>query len=242
VVIPISGNKMRKTKFVGKVDRLVRDRNTGLVYVWERKSTSHSITSQDYWTGLTQGDQISGYLYGGRFAQVNGQLRPYGIKPEDPPIAGAFCDVWHKPDIAPKRVSKADLKTLAETGEYCGTKLVNALTVPGSPPEVLVETPEMFGARLLADIVERPDHYFAQREVSRTDKELETFQARLYRIGKQIRTVEKNDLWVENQRSCEQPFYCEFRELCRSGVAVDAKVVPVGYKKRHPVAEEVVLE
>jgi hypothetical protein len=149
-----------------------------------------------------------------------------------------MCDVWHKPDIAPKRVSKADLKTLAETGEYCGTQMMR-LTYPDA--EVVIETPEMFGARLLADIAERPEHYFARREVSRTDQELEQFQGRLHRLARQIRVVEKNDLWVCDLRSCEQPFYCEFRNLCRSGVEVDVDTVPTGYKKKHPKAEEVIL-
>jgi hypothetical protein len=244
VINPDTGRKMGKTRFVGKIDRLVRDKNTGLVYVWERKSTGHPITSQDYWIGLAQGDQISGYLYGGRFAQTNGQLKAYGIKPEDSPIVGAFCDVWHKPDIAPKRVSKTDLKTLAETGEYCGTKVVPFPSGAGSPGNdtAWVETPEMFGARLLADIAERPEHYFAQREVSRTDKELEVFQRRLFNTGKQIRYIEKQNLWAYNLQSCESKFRCEFRDLCRSGVAVDAETAPIGYKKRHPKTEEVVLE
>jgi hypothetical protein len=241
---PATGRNMPKVVFVGKIDRLVRDKNTGLVYVWERKSTSHSITSQDYWTGLTQGDQISGYLAGGRHAQRIGMLRPYGINPEDAPIQGAWVDVWHKPDIQPKRVSKADTKTLVETGEYCGTKV----TFPSNYGEildtgaVLIETPEMFGVRLLADIAERPAHYFAQREVSRTDQELERFQLRLYKLAKQIRAVEKGDLWCHNLQSCENKFRCEFLDLCRSGVEVDAETVPVGYRKRHPVQEEVVLE
>lgn len=240
VINPDTGRKMPKTVFVLKMDRLVRDRNTGLVYVWERKSTSHSITSADYWQGLAQGDQISGYIYGARFAQANGLLKAHGIKPEDPPIAGAFCDVWHKPDIAPKRVSKADLKTLVETGEYCGTKITLHEPLNGDVPFV-VESPEMYGARLLADIAERPEHYFAQREVSRTDKELEQFQRRLFSIGKQIRHVEKQNLWVCNLQSCENKFRCEFMDFCRSGVRVEADTVPVGYKKRHTQIEEVVL-
>ncbi len=238
VINPATGRKTPKVVFVGKIDRLVRDRATGLVYVWERKSTSHSIKSEDYWTGLTQGDQISGYLYGGRYAQACGMLKPYGIMPEDPPIQGAVVDVWHKPDIAPKRVSKADLKTLAETGEYCGTPVAHPL--PES--DVTVETPEMFGARLLSDIAERPEHYFARREVSRTDRELVTFQGRLFKLAKQIRAVGRGDLWVANGRACENPFYCEFRGLCRSGVEIGPDTVPPGYRKRHPQAEEVVLE
>jgi hypothetical protein len=256
VINPDTGRKMPKTVFVIKVDRLVRDRNTGAVYVWERKSTSHSITSVEYWSSLAQGDQVSGYIYGARFAQANGLLKPYGITPEDPPIAGAFCDVWHKPDIQPKRVSKADLKTLAETEEYCGTRISHA--VDRALPEI--ETPEMFGARLLTDIAERPEHYFAQREVARTDKELELFQRRLFNIGKQIRYVEKQNLWVCNLQSCENKFRCEFLDLCRSGrmdnpndlfaqsiqhgITSDEglAVIPAGYKKHHPIQEEVLLE
>jgi len=238
VINPDTGRKMPKCVFVLKMDRLVRDRATGLVYVWERKSTSHPITSAEYWQGLAQGDQISGYIYGARYAQSKGWLAEFGIKPEDPAIAGAYCDVWHKPDIQPKRVSKADLKTLAETEEYCGTRISHA--VDRTLPEI--ETPEMYGARLLADIAERPEHYFAQREVARTDKELEQFHRRLFNIGKQIRYVEKNNLWVCNLQSCENKFRCEFLDLCRSGVEVNPETVPVGYRRRHPQAEEVVLE
>jgi hypothetical protein len=239
VINPTTGRKLPKTVFVGKIDRLVRDKRTGLVYVWERKSTSHSIKSEDYWTGLTQGDQISGYLYGGRYAQKCGMLKPYGINPDDPPIQGAFVDVWHKPDIAPKRVSKADLKTLAETGEYCGTKMMR-LTYPEA--EAVIETPEMFGARLLADIAERPEHYFAQREVSRTDRELEAFQLRLFKLAKQIRAVEKGGLWCHNLQSCEARWRCEFLDLCRSGVEVGLDTVLPGYRKKHQKPEEIQLE
>jgi hypothetical protein len=260
VINPSTGRKMPKAVFVGKIDRLVRDRDTGLVYVWERKSTRRSITSTDYWDGLTQGDQISGYLYGGRYAQKCGALRAYGIGKDDTPIQGAWCDVWHKPDIKPKALSQADTKAFLESGEYCGEKfdvnmspvsckeghiLINGLQVPAIPGQrgfAIRETPEMYGARLLQDIASRPEHYFAQREVSRTDQELEVFQGRLFRLAKQIRAVEKGDLWVENNRACETPFYCEFRDLCRSGVEVGPDTVPVGYKKRHPRPEEIPLE
>lgn len=241
VINPASGRKLPKTVFVGKIDRLVRDRNTGLVYVWERKSTSHSIKSEDYWTGLTQGDQISGYLYGGRYAQACGMLKPYGINPEDPPIQGAWCDVWHKPDIAPKKVSEADKKTLAETGTYCGTAIPLPFTIPGRG-EPMIETPTLYGARLLADIGERPEHYFAQREVSRTDKELEAFQLRLFKLAKQIRAVEKGGLWCHNLQSCDSKWRCEFLSLCRSGIEVGPDTVPAGYRRKHPKQEEVVLE
>lgn len=248
VYSPASGRRIPKVLFVGKIDRLVRDRNTGLVYVWERKTTSKSLGDAGYWQGLTQGDQVSGYVYAVRALQHMGELKRYGITPDSAPVNGAFCDVWHKPDISPKRVSKSDLKTLAETGTYCGTELKDFppfFTETKSTPsgveltncDVVVETPEMFGARLLQDIGERPDHYFAQREVSRTDQELEQFQVRLWRIAKQIRTVEKGDLWLKNLASCQASYKCEFCELCRSGIEVGPDDTPQGYVKRHAPQE-----
>jgi hypothetical protein len=57
IIDPTAGRKMPKAKFVLKVDKLVRDRTTGLVYIWERKSTSREITDADYWEQLAQGDR-----------------------------------------------------------------------------------------------------------------------------------------------------------------------------------------
>jgi hypothetical protein len=223
--IPVKARGMKrplsKTVFVGKVDRLVRDRHTGLVYAWERKSTGQAM-NENYWQGLAQGDQITGYVYGGRIAQAMGLLKPYGVNPEDPPIAGAMCDVWRKPSIKPKKLSKADQQALEETGQYYGQ------AVEPSPDGI--ETPEMFGARLLADIAERPEFYFGQREVSRTDQELEEFEQRLVKIAKQIKYVEKNDLWICSN-ACTSPYYCEFLSICRGNLAVDPdEPAPTGYR------------
>lgn len=269
VINPETGRKMPKTKFVLKVDKLVRDRASGMVYVWERKSTSQSITDADYWDGLTQGDQVTGYIYGVRVAQYSGQLAKYGIRPSDPPVAGAFCDVWHKPDIGPKMLTQADTATFVQSGEYCGEKFkidqgawphadpanLNHLLVNGAPASVtpgkkegtfaIRETPEMFGARLLLDIAERPEHYYAQREVSRTDKDLEAFQWHVYNLARQIRYVENNDLWCKNVKACKAGFYCEFIGLCQSKAEVGPDVVPPGYRKKYPtkpVEEEVPLQ
>jgi hypothetical protein len=255
VIDPATGRKAPKTKFVLKVDKLVRDRSSGMVYVWERKSTSQSITDADYWEGLTQGDQVTGYIYGVRVAQYSGQLVRYGIHPSDPPVAGAFCDVWHKPDISPKMLTQADTATFVETGQYCGEGftvkpepsgqriVVNqeiAQTVPGKKEGAFAirETPEMFGARLLADIAERPEHYYAQREVSRTDKDLEAFQWHIYNLARQIRHVEGKNLWVKNVRACKSGFHCEFIGLCQSGAEIDPDTVPPGYKRKYPTKPE----
>jgi hypothetical protein len=116
-----------------------------------------------------------------------------------------------------------------------------AQTVPGKKDGTFAirETPEMFGARLLADIAERPEHYFAQREVSRTDKDLEAFQHHIFNLARQIRYVEGKNLWCKNVKSCRAGFYCEFIGLCQSGVEVGPGDVPPGYvDKYHKTVEE----
>jgi len=245
---PGGKKRLSKTVFVIKIDRLVRHKPTGLVYVWERKSTARSL-NEDYWQGLTTGDQVMGYIFGARRAQQMGLLKPYGVEPADPLIAGAYCDVWHKPTIKPKTLSQKDTKTFRETGEYFGQTFrleysdngheVKTVLVDGERAAVtqgkggisIHETPAMYGARLLRDVTERPEFYFGQRALCRTDQELEQFAAKLPRIAQQIRYVERNDLWIENKSACTATFRCEFCDLCRSGVQYrPGDQAPVGYK------------
>jgi hypothetical protein len=242
---PGGKRQMPKVVFVCKIDRLVRDNETGLVYVWERKSTGRPMNDQ-YWSDLTSGDQVMGYLYGGRVAQAMGLLKPYGINPEDDPIAGAWCDVWHKPDISPKMLTQKDTATLRDDGTYCGESfevlydpravslVVNGVPAPiieGKQGIAIRETPEMYGARLLQDVTERPENYFQQRAVTRTDAELEEFAFRLPKIAEQIRFVERKNLWIPCKGSCHATYRCDFLDFCQSGVTYKpGDPAPVGYK------------
>jgi len=269
--VPIvkKGSKRRvpKAVFVIKIDRMVREIATGLVYVWERKSTARPLNA-DYWDALTDGDQVTGYIYGARLAQAKGLLAPYGVKASDTPVAGAFCDVWHKPTIKPKALSQADTKVLIETGMYCGEEFIvkhygataseemgvvtvdgePALIIPGKKGFAIHETAALYGARLLQDITARPEFYFEQRVVSRTDQELRDFGYKLPRIAQQIRYVEKNDIWTENKMACTATYRCEFCDLCRSGVVYQpGDKAPPGYRLGWnsappiPVVEEIEL-
>lgn len=236
------------TRLVGKVDHLMRDRETGLLYVGERKSTSQDLGDTKYWSRLDQDVQITGYLYALRVAQLRGELRQYGVSETDLLIHGIWYDVWHKPGIQPKTLTQADTAEFFKTGEYCGEKFevehadtemasmphVNgkpALVVPGKKANAIVETTEMYGARLLADIAERPGFYFAQREIPRSDEQLVEFERDLTRYVKAIRHYEHEDLWTPNCRSCESPFYCDFRDVCKKRVKAGPNDTPDGYVK-----------
>ncbi|NOQ21606.1 MAG: hypothetical protein GQ565_03000 [Candidatus Aegiribacteria sp.] len=240
-----SKRRMRKAVFVLKMDRLVREKATGLVYVWERKSTSRSL-NDDYWQGLTQGDQVTGYVWGARIAQKLGLLAAYGVSPEDTLIAGAFCDVWHKPTIGPRMLTQKDTRVLMETGQYLGEVFsigkgaedsstningIPAQVVQGKQGIAIRETAGMFGARLLQDISDRPEFYFQQRPCSYTDADLAAFGGKQPMLARQIRYVEGNNIWLADLHSCNSTFRCEFYDFCRSGAKyTPGDAAPCGYK------------
>lgn len=245
VVNPETRREFKDACLVGKVDHLMRDRETSLLYVGERKSTSQDLDDARYWSRLDQDVQVTGYLYALRMAQLRGELRQYGVAESDPLIHGIWYDVWHKPGIRPKTLTQADTAEFFKTGEYCGEKfnvirdpdssvVVNdktAFVVPGKKADAIVETTEMFGARLLADIAERPGFYFEQREIPRSDEQLVDFERDLARYVKAIRAYESGDLWTPNCRSCESPFYCDFRDICKRRAKVGPNDCPDGYVK-----------
>lgn len=250
IIDPVTGRAIPKARRPGKVDRLVRHKETGLLYVFERKSTSTSLDSGQYWDRINMDGQVSMYLSALRQAQKNGELEKFGIARVDPPIQGVYYDVWHKPGIGPKMLSQKDSKDFIETREYFGQEFeiihefsnpagivyyringVQVATIPGqkSGTFTLFETPEMFGARLLSDISERPEFYFAQREIARTDEQLKQFDKELANMAKLIRYVEEQGLWYKDERSCEVPFYCAFRSICYNNQNIGPEDVPEGF-------------
>lgn len=246
IINPDTRREFIGANLVGKVDHLMRDKETGLLYIGERKSTSQDLDDTKYWSRLDMDVQITSYLYALRMAQLRGELRQYGVAEDDPLVHGIWYDVWHKPDIRPKTLTQADTAEFLKTGEYCGEQfevttepsgdrpVVNnevTLVVPGKKAIAIVETTEMYGARLLQDIAERPGFYFEQREIPRGDEQLVDFERDLARYVKAIRHYEHEDLWTPNCRSCESPFYCDFRDICKKQLKVGPNDCPEGYVK-----------
>ena len=180
------------------------------------------------------------------------ELEECGIKPGDPLIRGVRYDVWHKPGISPKKLTQGDSKKFVETGEYMGEEFNvtepgkdqpledQPIFINGEPAEVTTgakegtfairETPEMFGTRLLADISERPEFYFARREISRTDPELQAFEWDIYNMYKTARSMNKNNRWWTNEHSCENKLRCPYIPVCYNRIDVSDGSVPEGFK------------
>ena len=251
IVNPVTGHSYRDTYLVGKVDHILREKETGRLYVCERKSTTSDLSDPKYWAKRDNDLQITTYVYALRMMQLRGELRQHGISEDDPLIYGTLYDVWRKPSIEPKTLTQRDTAEFLSTGEYFGNKFnavwvdgvdaehctctvngTQALIVPGKKASAIVETPDMYGSRLMHDMAERPTFYFAQHEISRSDAQLVEFEHSLSKLVRAVRLYMAGDLWTRNNNSCDSPFYCPFIQMCKTGGKLGPNEVPEGFKRK----------
>ena len=247
----VGGNEVVGVVVRGKIDQIVMD-EYGNLYVREFKSTSLTI-NDEYWDHLNLDPQVSIYVQAANWLMVNGMLSDYGVESDAAPIRRVLYNVWHKPKIGPKFITQKASKELVESGEYCEQEFIAALvgdrcptggglyinnvltiTEPGKKEGTyaIYETPNMFGARLLADVVERPEFYFQQKELCRTPEQMIKFQQELLNIHAMMKYQLKNELWYTNDKQCSARFRCEYKALCDNGVVVDPENPPEGYAVR----------
>lgn len=231
----------------GKIDKIVKF--DGKYCIMEHKSTGNSVDpSSDYWGRLRLDTQTMLYVYAAQRLQADGLLSPFKIK-GNTPICDIIYDVWHKPQIRPKKLSAADTAAFVESGEYFGQefeatgegdqatgKLV--MRVDGQDAEIehlkkgfaLRETPDMFGARLLSDMIERSEYYFARKPITRTHKDMGAFEWELYNLARTIENYKDSDSWFHNENSCDNYGRCDYMPFCYTGKEVDVDNLPPDFR------------
>jgi len=90
------------------------------------------------------------------------------------------------------------------------------------------ESPEEWGERLLADMAERPEWYFARREIPRLEGDLDEFRAEVWQQAHLLRECRNNNWWFRNVafNTCG---HCEYKDLCLGGITVDPAHPPAGF-------------
>lgn len=222
---PTSGRALPHVVVDGCIDKIVKNAD-GDYCIWDHKSTGKSLDSDStFWNHLALDTQTT--LYPHAAAQLDDKY--HGIK--------VLYDAWHKPQIRPKKLTQGESKKFVENGEYMGEKfevtrdgedvyakvLVNgsvATMEPGAKEGTFAirETAEMFGARLLKDITERPEFYFVRRDIPRTSDDIERFKREIYNIYQTVRLMYKNNSWYRNEQQCEATFKCDYINLCYNNI------------------------
>ena len=258
---PETGRALPNVRMVGKIDRVLEQ--AGRHFNGEYKSTSKSVDSDSsFWDHLNLDTQISCYRAAAEEMWAAGML--------EYPVDGTLYDVWHKPGIRPKKLTQGESAAFVKDGVYYGQTFVveidpqDVMTVDGVVAEVtdgaeprptkknpdpvrpyaIRETPDMFGARLLADIYERPEFYFARREIARTADQIKRHLGETFHLYRIAREMERTGHWWGNESQCEATFRCSYTSICYHGVEVfDGETTPPGFKRifdspELPVEEE----
>lgn len=247
LINPFKGTVETDVVVKGYIDKLIS--LAGKLAEREYKSTSQPIEpGSDYWKHLNLDTQTLLYIYAGRLLQKQGVAKSLSKQL----LNTAYYDVWHKPGISPKKLSQADTKKFFTTKEYFDVEFDIGgqwnqdnhlfININGQPAEMfsgkkegtwsITETAEMFGARYLADIAERPEYYFACKEIERSDKELEEFEKELYNICTAIKLMKANNCWFRNEHQCEAKFKCPYINICYNGLVSEVAKgeIPPEYK------------
>ena len=229
----------------GRIDKLIRNKN-GVPMVMEHKSTSGDVGSDsDFWKGLAMDTQSMLYIYVARRLQLAGALEKFGLKASDPLICGCMYDAWRKPQIKQKKLSKSDTNKLIKEQSYFDTEFTATqsdnpvrIDIDGVPANFemtvdkkmcVYETPDMYGARLIAAEYETPAKYFGRRELSFTNDQMNAYELELAGIYMNIVYMRKMGTWFTDETSCEEKFKCDYIGTCYNGLDI-LKHVPAGYK------------
>ena len=235
---PITGANLQG-RLRGKIDRVFACGENRFVH--DYKSTSKAIDPDStFWSHLTLDTQTRLYTYAAKQLGLG--------------MCGVMYDAWHKPGIKPKKLSQGDSKKFVETGEYCGEEFTvvawdtsdaggtRRVRVNGKQAEIepgkkegtfaIRETPQMFGARLLADITERPEFYFARKEVVHHSTSIKAFEHQLCNIYYTIREMTKTNRWWENEHECEATFKCAYMDFCYNNIEIGPDECPDNFTKR----------
>lgn len=209
----------------GQIDGIIRIGNR--VGNLERKTSGEDIDpGSPYWERQRMGAQVS--VYANAFQEIMGHAPNFTL-----------YDVVRKPTIRPKSLVKKDVTrlraelTVSGVATYFGEEFdateIEAALADGR------ETARLYGARLTADIGDRPDFYFQRQVIDRTNKDLDDAEAD---TDMTISMIESLDGWFpRNPDACATFGLCDFFGLCSNGEYPDPSAVPAGFQRRehlHP--------
>lgn len=177
--------KSRTFLLAGKIDLIVRDRESGRVLLMEHKTTSEDIRQEaDYWLKLAMDGQVSHYY-----------LLAEGLGVQ---VQGCVYDVVSKPGKKPLKATPIESRKYTKAGAlYANQREVD-------------ETPDEYRARVAEDIASYPELYYQRREVPRLESDLRDYLADAWSEAAAIRAGSRS----RNPDACHRFGRCAFWDVC----------------------------
>ena len=224
--LPLAGS--RTFDAAGKIDGLGTTK-AGRSVLLENKTTSDNIAPEsDYWLRLRFNPQILQYVHA---ARMLGNA-----------VDEIMYDVVKKPGIRPKTIPELDEQGRKIVKDSSGARVLKKDGTPresagdGMVLQSRMETPEEYGDRLKADTLERPDFYFARREVPVLDGDLAEFLIQRLEISRMILSMRRSARHADKPchawpRNCGEMTcgFCEFKDFCLQNISVDPVHQPAGF-------------
>jgi hypothetical protein len=196
LVNPESGRESRTYRIGGKVDVIAR--KEGRAVVVEHKTTSKDIgAGSDYWRRVSATDpQVSTYLSGARAAGFE--------------VESCVYDVVRKPALKPLRATPVESRRYTKKG---------ILDVRQREQD---ETPDEYYARIIEDIAEKPEKYFARGPLVRLEHDEREHAADVWQTAWFIREAENAQRFPRSPNACERfGSFCEFFDVCSGMASID---------------------
>jgi hypothetical protein len=207
---PTTGQASTTARLGGKVDAVARTPD-GKVWLVEHKSTSEDVEAgSGYWKRLRLDSQVATYFVGARSLGFD--------------VAGCLYDVLKKVALKPYKATPPEDRKFKKDG----TLYANQRTVD--------ETPEEYRARILADIAERPSHYYVRATIVRSEDEEKEAAADAWMHAQAIHEAEVLGRHPKNVDSCLRfSRECDYFAACTGTASITD---PLRYRKAKSAHEE----
>lgn len=193
---PETGRESGLFYLSGIIDRIVK--RHGRFKILETKTTSDDIYPEsDYWRKLSIDSQVSNYYLGAEV--VMGQK-----------IENCIYDCIKKPGLQPLKATPVENRKYKKDGALYASQRDKD------------ETPQEYYDRLTLDILDRPQFYFARREVPRSESDLFEYLDDAWNITQSLRAFQTKGKWPRFVNSCFSMFgACQYWKICSGQCSED---------------------
>lgn len=229
---PQTGEPARGWRIAGKMDGVLRLAD-GRVAVLEHKGSSDDVTiGSDYRRKLLLDAQVSHYFDGVTSLGLTAEVCIYDVlvKPKTRPAEATPPEKRRYTQPSDKACPECNRKRNATppphtdtAGRTCANGRI--VTDPGGAlyagMREFAETPEEYGARVIADVMGDLDGHFHHVEVSRLPHEQVNHREDVWFAAKEVMHARHNGVHRRNTHACFKFGRCPYLDVCEGTARVD---------------------